>query len=124
MAKNLAGTGIPPGNGGVTYPSPNEWPITYRAVTAITRSNPAKITAPAHGFTQAIDSGITQLDFSQVKGMQQINGQFGYIIKVIDGNNFTIGINTTNFTPYISGGFCNINASPAAPTDPFTNTFA
>lgn len=112
---------IPPS---VTYPSPNEWPVTVIPVTNITRAVIAKVTAPNHGFTQSNDVGITQLDFSQVNGMEQINGKFGYIMQVIDTNNFTIGINTTTFSPYSSGGFCNINASPSSPTDPFQNTFS
>ena len=51
MTRNLAGTGIPPGNGGVTFPSPNEWPVTVYAITAITRSPQAQITAADHGIT-------------------------------------------------------------------------
>lgn len=123
MTKNLAGTNIPPGNGGVVYPSPNEWPVTYIAITGITQGINTKITAPNHGFTQSQVPQV-QVDFSQVKGMQQINGKFGYIIQVIDTNNFVIALDTTTFSPYTSGGFVNINASTGAPTDPFTNTFA
>ena len=123
MTKNLAGTNVPPGNGGVTYPSPNEWPITYVAITGITQGINTKITAPNHGFTQGQVPQV-QVDFSQVKGMQQINGKFGYIIQVIDTNNFVLALDTTTFSPYTSGGFVNINASTGSPTDPFTNTFA
>lgn len=123
MAKNLAGKNIPPGNGGVIFPSPIEWPVTSIAVTGITNAVTPTVTAPNHGFTQ---SGVPQyqVDFSQVKGMSEINGKFGYIVNVLNVNQFTIALNTTNFSAYRSGGFVNILASSGAPTDPFTNTFA
>ncbi len=123
MAKNLAGTNIPPGNGGVTFPSPNEWPVTTIAVTGITNALTPTVTAPIHGFIQ---SGVPQyqVDFSQVRGMSQINGKFGFIVNVLNTNQFTIALDTTNFGAYQSGGFVNILSSPGAPTDPFTNTFA
>jgi len=107
---------IPPS---VTFPSPNEWPITYRAITGITNSKNPKITAPNHGFTTS-DINIVQVDFSQVKGMQEINGKFGYITSIIDTNNFTIALDTSFFHPYASGGFVNINGGNS-PDDPFTN---
>lgn len=119
MTKNLAGTTIPPGNGGVVYPSPNEWPVTYIVLTGITNGINPTITAPNHGFTSS-DINIVQVDFSQVKGMQQINGKFGYLTSVIDANNFTIALDTSFFHPYTSGGFCNINGG-FSPQDPFTN---
>lgn len=121
MARNLAGTTIPPGNGGVTFPSPNEWPITYRAITGITISTQAKITAPNHGFTNA-DIPVTQVDFSQVKGMSEINGKFGFITQIIDVNNFLIALDTSQFHAYTSGGFVNINAGKS-PYDPLTNIY-
>ena len=107
---------IPPS---VTYPSPNEWPITYRAITGITNSNQPTITAPDHGFTTS-DINIVQVDFSQVKGMQEINGKFGFITGIIDDDNFTIALDTTGFHSYTTGGFANINAG-TSPEDPFTN---
>lgn len=122
MAQNLAGTNIPAGNGGVTFPSPNEWPVTYRVITGISNGMQATVTSPDHGFTNANDQNVTQVDFSQVKGMSQINGQFGYITNVVDTDNFQVGINTLNFYAYRSGGFANINAGNT-PYDPFTNLY-
>jgi hypothetical protein len=122
VTKNLAGTNIPPGNGGVTYPSPNEWPVTYRTVTGITNSTQPVITAPNHGFTNAADQNITSLIFTQVKGMFQINGQCGYINNVIDTSNFQVGIDTSFYNKYTSGGLANISAGNA-PYDPLTNLF-
>lgn len=121
MAKNLAGTTIPPGNGGVVYPSPNEWPVTYKVITGITNGLQAVITAMNHGFTNS-DIPVTQVDFSQVKGMQEINGKFGFITRIIDANNFQVDIDTTKFHAYQSGGFVNVNAGNP-PYDPFQNLF-
>ena len=112
---------IHPGQGGVTYPSAAEFPVSAIAITGITNAQQAIVTAPNHGFTSA-NIPVTQVDFSQVKGMQEINGKFGYITQIIDVNNFQINLNTLFFYPYISGGYCNINAG-LAPYDPFQNTF-
>ena len=122
MAKNLAGTTLPAGNGGVTYPSPNEWPITVFAVTAITQAANAQVTAPSHGITLSPNLSVPVVDFTQVVGMHQINGQFGFVLQVIDANNIIVGINTQFFSPYISGGFLNITGGNP-PDDPLTNLF-
>ena len=122
MAKNLAGTNIPPGNGGVTYPSPNEWPITYVAITGITRGLQTTVTAPNHGITLSSTQSTPGVDFTQVNGMKEINGIFGFISNVIDIDNFVVAINSITFSPYISGGYINkIAGSP--PINPLTNTF-
>lgn len=106
----------------VVYPSPNEWPFTYIAITAIRNGLTTLVTAPNHGI---IDSDLpqVQMDFSQVMGMQQINGKFGYVLQVIDPNNLLIGIDSTNFSPYRSGGYLNILQWIGAPIDPLANTF-
>jgi len=109
------------GEGGVTYPSPNEWPITYREITGITRALQAIVTSPDHGFTSS-DIPETVVDFTQVKGMQHINGQFAALVEVIDTDNFTVALNTSNYHAYTSGGFVNI-ISGNAPYDPFQNLF-
>jgi len=110
------------GNGGVTYPSPNEWPVTVHAITAITRTTQPKVTAPGHGITTSSSQSTPQVDFSQVKGMTQINGKFAYVVNVIDVNNFTIALDTSQFSAYTSGGFVNVLVGPA-PINPLTNTF-
>lgn len=108
---------IPPS---VTSPSPNEWTVSYVAITGITRANQAQITAPNHGLTNANDANITKIDFTQVNGMFQINGQSGFVINVVDHNNFTAALNTTNYYTYTSGGFAN-KVAGIAPYDPFEN---
>lgn len=110
---------IPPS---VTYPSPNEWTITYVAITSIARGTQTQVTAPGHGINLTAGANTPGVDFSQVKGMKQINGVFGYVTAVADASNFTVAIDSTNFSPYISGGFVNKIAG-SAPIDPLTNLF-
>jgi len=102
MAKNLAGTTIPPGNGGVVFPSPNEWPNAIREISGISNTPQAIINSFDHGFTTSQDVGKTIIGFHNVKGMLQINGLRAYITSVIDVNNFTVAIDTTQFSVYIS----------------------
>lgn len=92
---------VPPS---VTPPSPNEWPQNLlKSITNITRDSQAQVTAPDHGFTTA-DQNTTSGCFKQVQGMIQINGREALIIQVIDTNNFTVNINSTNFYTYVSSG--------------------
>lgn len=110
------------GNGGVTYPSPNEWPVTVHAITGITRALQPTVTAANHGITISASQSTPRVDFSQVKGMYQINGQSAFVTTVIDANNFTIALDTSQYSPYSSGGFVNVLVSPS-PINPLTNTF-
>lgn len=69
-----------------------------KTITAITQANPGKVTATGHGYATGDVKYI-----SGVVGMTQVNGQ-RYTITVVDANNFTIGVDTTAFTAYSSGG--------------------
>lgn len=42
--------------------------------------------------------------FTGVSGMTQINGQIAVVVSVIDAENFTVTINSVNYTAYSSGG--------------------
>ena len=106
----------------VFYPSPNEWPVTVFPVTNITRDVQATVTCPNHGMTNATDANTTNVNFSQVKGMQEINGPSGYVQNVLNANQFTVAINTTFFSSYTSGGFMN-KIDGHAPFGPFENLF-
>jgi Ubiquitin-activating enzyme E1 FCCH domain len=77
--------------------------VTYnfKPITAITRANPGKVTATAHGY----NNGDT-IYVSGVAGMTQVNDQ-SFTIAKVDENNFTIGVNTTAYTAYSSGGTAN-----------------
>ncbi len=80
---------------------------TNRVVTAITKAVNAQVTSTAHGFTAA-DVGVTTVTFHGVVGMTQINTLTGVIQSIVDANNFTVNINTTSFTSYVSGGIANV----------------
>lgn len=101
----------------VVPPSPNEWPITTFPITGITNASQATVTCSNHPFTQSADATITTVDFLQVRGMQQINSKNAFIINVIDTNNFTVGLDTTQMYVYTGGGIISIvgGHSPYSP---------
>ena len=71
---------------------------TAKTITAITKANPGKVTAAAHGYGNG-----DQVFLSGVAGMTQVNGLV-FTVTVVDANNFTIGIDTTGYSTYTSGG--------------------
>lgn len=83
------------------------YPATNRTISAITKAANAQITSTAHGFTST-DVGVTTVSFHGVVGMTQINTLSGVIQSIVDANNFTVNINSTNFSSYTSGGIANI----------------
>jgi hypothetical protein len=69
------------------------------AISAITRANPGKVTtAVAHGFVSGQKVYITGAN-----GMTQINGQL-VTVTFIDATNFTVGVDTSVYSVYTSGG--------------------
>lgn len=97
----MSSNAVPPS---VTPPSPNEWPQDLiKPITGITKNSVAQVTSVGHGFTSE-DAGQTFIMFKQVKGMIQINGLNALIQTIVDDDNFTININTTNFYTYVSDG--------------------
>lgn len=101
----------------VTPPSPGEWPQTLvKTITGITRDSSAKVTVVAHGFVDS-DAGLTFICFKQVMGMPQINGLNALVTSVVDVDNFTVNVNTTNFHNYASGGVIIVDTGlPSAQT--------
>ncbi|MGH8562716.1 MAG: ubiquitin-activating E1 FCCH domain-containing protein [Gammaproteobacteria bacterium] len=73
-------------------------PTVKRAITAISKADPGKVTAPGHGFLSGATVFITRL-----KGMEQ-GANRAYTVAVLDADNFTIGIDTSAYDPYVSGG--------------------
>lgn len=69
-----------------------------KSITAITQANPAQVTSTAHGYSNG-----DVVKISSVSGMTEVNDRF-YIIQVVDANNFTIGVDSTGYTAYTSGG--------------------
>lgn len=82
---------------GLTYDAPV-------AISAITKANPAVITATAHGLT----TGNT-VRFDGIVGMTNLNGN-RYTVTVLTANTFTLTdlhgtvVDSTNFSAYVSGG--------------------
>lgn len=64
----------------------------------ITQANPGVITDSSHGLT-----GTPTIELSNIVGMTELNGQT-VTVTVIDSNSFSIGVDTTSYTPYTSGG--------------------
>ncbi len=110
---------VPPA---VVYPSPNEWPVTYIPITGISNGLRATVTAPNHGITLTPGQSTPGVDFSQVRGMFQINGKFGYVTQVLSSSQFMVNIDTSQFYAYTGGGYANLIAG-VSPYDPLTNTF-
>lgn len=84
----------------------NLYANTNLTITGISKAVNASITA-THAFTAA-DIGVTTVTFSNVVGMTQINTLRGVIQSVTSTTSFTVNINSTNFTTYVSGGIANV----------------
>lgn len=69
-----------------------------KTITAISQANPGQVTAVGHGFVTGDKIKITS-----VGGMTQVNNLY-FTITVVDADNFTIGVNTSAYTAYTSGG--------------------
>lgn len=67
-------------------------------ITGITNANPGQVTSAAHHLTTG-----AQVTINGVGGMIQVNGQT-YTITNTGANTFTIGVDTTAFGVYTSGG--------------------
>lgn len=67
-------------------------------VTAVTEANPGSVTAVSHRLTTG-----DEVQFHNIGGMVELNGN-GYTATVVDADTFTIGVNTSGFTSFISGG--------------------
>jgi len=73
-----------------------------KAVTAATNANPCQVTITGHGF-----STNDKVVFHNIGGMTQLNftnGSAGYTVTVVDTNNITIGVDSTAYGTYTSGG--------------------
>ena len=73
--------------------------LALKTISAITKANPAAVTATAYGRSTG-----DWVEISFVAGMTEINGAFTTITK-IDADHFTMdGIDSTGYTTYTSGG--------------------
>jgi len=96
---------------------PNQEPYltnlsTNLVITGISKAANASITA-THSFTSA-DIGVTVVTFHNISGMTQMNTLSGVVQSVTSTTSFTVNINSTNFSTYVSGGVANvITGAPA-----------
>jgi hypothetical protein len=71
-------------------------------ITGITQANPGEVTAAAHG----METG----DFAWIEGvvgMVEVNGAWFSVTKT-HADTFTLGVDTTGYTAYTSGGTCQL----------------
>lgn len=73
-------------------------PYIFGFITGATRANPCVITSPDHGLRTGQLVYITD-----VVGMTQLNA-LSYTVTYIDGNTFSIGVDSSAYTTYILGG--------------------
>lgn len=88
----------------VTYPSPNEWPVTVYNITGITKASQATVACSEYSFNASEDPFVTSVTFKQVEGMIPINGITALIVAVPDSTHFVVNVNTTQFPAYSGGG--------------------
>jgi len=70
-----------------------------KAITAITKANPAVVTVTSHGYSNGDDVWI-----NSVGGMTEVNGR-RFTIANVTTNTFELsGVDSTNYTTYTSGG--------------------
>lgn len=72
--------------------------LRAHAISAITQAAPGQVTAAGHGFIDGDRVYITGAG-----GMSEINGQT-VTVTVVDANNFTIGVDTSGYGAFTSGG--------------------
>jgi len=85
-------------------------------ITALTQAANARVTAAFHAYVPR-----DKIYFHGVTGMTGINGRTGTVLTVIDANNFTVDIDTSNFPAFISSSGTARVGAPAptpAPTPP------
>jgi hypothetical protein len=71
-----------------------------KSITALTKASNAQITATAHGLSADELIWIN----AAVGGMVEIRQTFAKVVSVVDANNITVDVASTNFTTYTSGG--------------------
>lgn len=72
--------------------------IEKAEISSITSANPGVVTANQHGLTDG-----EQIYIYKVEGMVEVNDG-PYTVTVVDDNSFSIGVNTSAYTAYATGG--------------------
>lgn len=79
--------------------------LTQRAITGISKANPGVVTSNGHG----LQTGDV-IFVAGVVGMVEVNDRYFTITRIND-DTFSIGVNTTAFTTYTSGGTARVSLS-------------
>lgn len=83
-------------------------------ITAISKAFNAQVTVAYHAFTVG-----QQIFLSGIVGMTELNGRVARVVSVIDANNFTIDINTSSYTTFVSSaGTVRVGAPDPPPAPP------
>ena len=81
---------------------------TTKAISTISKSNPARVTVPGHGYSTGDYVELT--DLGSGNGMDELD-DVRNIITVVDSDRFDLtGIDATAYTAYVSGGTCRADA--------------
>ena len=78
-------------------------------ITAVTNANPAQVTVPYHGYETG-DEWFA----SNVEGIEEINGRV-FTITVVDDDNFTIGVDSTDWGVFNGSGGGTLRVAPPDP---------
>ncbi len=78
------------------------------SITGITQANPGVVTQVAHGFSTG-----NQVIITGVSGMTEVNGNV-YSITSLTADTYSIGVDTTAYTAYVSGGTGTRVSSPSS----------
>lgn len=71
-----------------------------KVISAATKANPCVITSNGHGYTAAANNGDTiTINFMGDDSMVELNGG-RYTMTYVDGNRFSLDVDSTNFTTY------------------------
>lgn len=81
-----------------------------KPVSGATQANPGSITCVGHGFSNG-----DQIGFLEVGGMTELNGNV-YTITSVNADTFTIGVNSSSYTTYVSGGYAHLCPNGSAYT--------
>jgi len=83
-------------------------------ITAITKAANAQVTIAFHGYSVG-----DQIWFEGITGMTEINNRMGTVVTVPNANTFTVDIDTTGFSTFVSDtGTVNPGPPPPPPADP------
>jgi hypothetical protein len=79
-------------------------------ITAITKAANAQVTAAYHGYTVG-----QRIYFNGITGMTELNNRHATVVSVVGTNDFTIDIDTTDYSTFVSSTGIVRGAPPSAP---------